>query len=54
MSTSFSFINNISISVKKSKFTLVFLRLLAMLTLVQKENEQDQAHIFQEAYFESL
>ena len=30
-----------------------FLELLVMRILVNKENEQDQAHIFQEAYFES-
>ena len=44
-------INNISISVSRSNFTLVFLRLLAMLILLWKENEKDQAHIFQETYF---
>ena len=44
-------INNISISVSRSNFTLFFLRLLAMLILLWKENEKDQAHIFQETYF---
>ena len=30
-----------------------FLKLLAMLVLVRRENEQDQNHTFQETYFES-
>ena len=42
-----------SISVKGSNFTLVFLKLLVMVILAQKENEEDQAHIYQDTYFES-
>ena len=39
------YINNISISVNRSSFTLIFFKALAMLILVQNENEQDQAYI---------
>ena len=46
--TPFSTINN---AVKRSNFTLVVLRLLAMLSLVQYENEKGQVHIFQDKYF---
>ena len=50
----FSIINNISISVKRSNFTWVFLMLLAMLILVQYENEKGIVHIFQDTYLESF
>ena len=49
----FSSISNISISVKRSNFTLSFLKLLAMLILVRRDNEQNQAPIFQDTYFDS-
>ena len=45
-SETFFTINNISRSVKRSNFTLLFLRFLAMLMLVWKENGHDQPHIF--------
>ena len=49
----FPTISGISMSVDTSNFTVVILTLLAMLILVQKENEEDQIHIFQDAYFGS-
>ena len=33
---------------------MVFLRLPAMLILMREKNEQDQAHIFQDTYLESI
>ena len=42
-------INNVSISAKRSNFTLSYLEVLSKLILVQKENEQGQVHIFQDA-----
>ena len=41
------------ISVNRSNFASVFLRLVAMLILVQEENDQDQAHKSQDKYSES-
>ena len=40
-------------SVNRFNFTLVFYRLPVMLILVQKENELDEAHIYQDRYFKS-
>ena len=40
-------------SVKRSNFTFVFFKLLAKLIQELKEILQDQAHIFQDAYFKS-
>ena len=45
---------NIPALVNNSNFTFVFLKLLAMLILVQKENEQSQVYEFQDIYLESL
>ena len=45
--------SNISISAKRSNFTLVFLKLLAMLIHELKEMLQDQAHPFQDTYLEN-
>ena len=53
-SNTFFTISNIKISVNRSNFILVFLRLFAMLTMVRKENDKDQAHIFQDTYFKSF
>ena len=39
---------NIPALVNNSNFTFVFLKLLAMLILVQKENEQSQVYEFQD------
>ena len=44
---------NISVSVKRSNFTLVFLKAVFHANQVAKDNEQDQARIFQGTYFES-
>ena len=44
----FSAINNISVSVNSSNFPFFILKLLAMLVLVQKVNEQGKFHIFKE------
>ena len=49
---SFSTINSLSVSVWRSSFTLVFLRLLALLILVQEESNLGQVHIFKDTYFE--
>ena len=45
--------NDISISVERSNFTWRLLRLLVMQILVQKENEQDLAHMFQNKHYAS-
>ena len=50
----FSTINNISTSVNRSILLCYFSRLLSMLTLVRKENEQHQAYISQGTSFESF
>ena len=46
-------INNISTLVVRSNFTVTFLRPRAIPIPVQKENEHDQAHIFQGTYSKS-
>ena len=48
-------INSMSVSVKCFNFTLVSFKAAcnAILILVQKENEHDQTHIFQDIYSES-
>ena len=40
-------------SVKRSNFTLVFFKAVFHANQVVKDNEQNQAHIFQGTYFES-
>ena len=50
---SFPTINNISMSAKRSNFTLVFYKATYMLIQKLKKILQDQANIFQDTYFES-
>ena len=49
----FSALIDISILVKKSNFTLVFLKAACHSNPGALKNEQDQVHIFQDTYFKS-
>ena len=42
------------ISVKRSNFTLAFFKATCQANLGLRENEQDQAHIFQDIYIKSF
>ena len=47
-------INNISVSVKRSNFTLAFIKATCHTNPGGEKNEQDQKHISQDKYFKSL